>query len=95
MKRGRTAMPAITGGISPAIHAIAKARLEQDYVALLTGTATEEPRTLGARMATASEILAHMAQLAALAAHGPDDAQAPNDAVLAAARAGMADENKS
>lgn len=92
MKRGRTPMPRITGILSPAVYAMAQARLEQDYAALVTGTATEDPRLLAARVAAAGELLAHLAQLAALAGPEASDEPANNDAVLAAARAGMADE---
>ena len=95
MKRGRTSMPAVTGGLSPAVHAVAKARLEQDYAALVTGTSTEDPRLLAARIAAAGELLAHLAQLAALATPEATDESTNSDAVLAAARAGMAHENKS
>ena len=95
MKRSRTSLPAITGGLSPAIHAVAKARLEQDYAALVTGTTTEDPRLLAARIAAAGELLAHLAQLATLAAPEAADEPAHNDAVLVAARADMALENKS
>ena len=92
MKRGRTPMPRITGILSPAIHAIAQARLEQDYAALVTGATTEDHRLIAARVAAAGELLAHLAQLAALAGPDAGDEPASNDAVLAAARAGMADE---
>lgn len=92
MKRARTPMPRITGILSPAIYAIAQARLEQDYAALLTGTATEDPRLIAARVAAAGELLAHLVQLAALAAPEAAEDGPNNDAVLAAARAGMADE---
>lgn len=92
MKRGRTPMPRITGILSPAVYAMAQARLEQDYAALVTGTATEDPRLLAARIAAAGELLAHLAQLATLAGTEAGDEPANNDAVLAAARAGMADE---
>ena len=92
MKRSRTPMPRITGILSPVIYAIAQARLEQDYAALLTGTATEDPRLIAARVAAAGELLAHLAQLAALARTDSGDEPTNNDAVLAAARAGMADE---
>lgn len=92
MKRSRTPMPRIAGILSPAVHAIAQTRLEQDYTALVTGTATEDPRLIATRIATAGELLAHLAQLAALAGTQAADEPATNDAVLAAARAGMADE---
>lgn len=95
MKRSRTSLPTITGILSPAIHAIAQARLEQDYTALITGTATEEPRLIAARIAAAGELLAHLAQLAALAAPEAAEDAPNNDAVLAAARAGMAHETAS
>lgn len=95
MKRARTTLPAIAAGLSPAIHAVAKARLEQDYAALITGTATEDPRAMATRIAAAGDVLAHLAQLAALAAPAAAEEPAHNDAVLAAARADMAHENKS
>jgi hypothetical protein len=94
MKRGRTSTPTIAGRLSPAVHAAAKARLEQDYAALVNGTATEDLRVIAARVAAASELLAHLAQLAALAGTDAADETANSDAVLAAARAGMADETK-
>jgi hypothetical protein len=95
MKRGHTPMPRLAGILSPAIYAVAKARLEQDYAALITGPATEDPRLLAARIGAAGELLAHLAQLAALAAPEAAEDSPNNDAVLAAARAGMAHETTS
>lgn len=93
MKRSRTRPTSPAGGLTPAIHAAAWARLEQDYAALVTGTATEDPRTIVTRIAAAGEVLAHLAQLAALAGIQAADEPARVDAVLAAARAGMARED--
>lgn len=96
MKRSRTSPPAAMAGVSPALYAQASPRLEADYVALINGTATEDPGRVVARITAAAEVLGHLAQLGALTAAGAhEDDTAGTDAVLAAARAGMARENKS
>lgn len=94
MKRSRIPLNAAAGGVSPAVFAQAKERLEADYVALVMGTSSEDPRFLVARIAAAGEVLDHLVQLGTLAASGAPDDAGTNDAVLAAARAGMARENK-
>lgn len=98
MKRGRKPAPApAPGRVPPELYALAKARLEGDYLAVVTGTSPEDLRALSLRIAAAGELLGHLAQLGALATPAeaaPDDAARTQD-VLAEARADMARENKS
>jgi hypothetical protein len=96
MKRGRrtAAPPQPAGGLPKQLCALAKERLEQEYLGFVSGTSTEDPRQFVARSAAAREALEHLAQLRALNADPAAAEQEPStDEVLAAARAGMARED--
>jgi hypothetical protein len=95
MKRSRTAAPPLAA-ISKELHALAKEKLEEDYLGFVSDTATEDPKRFIARNAAARDALEHLAQLRAQAA--PDEGgEAPAEPTLQqlieAARAGL-DENK-
>ena len=96
MKRGRKtdkATPAPSAALAPPVRDVVRAKLEQDYAAFVTGTATEDPKQFVARIAAAREAYEHLRQIGET---GPEDApREPTEAeVLAEARAGLADENK-
>lgn len=75
---------------------LAQERLQEDYLAFLADTASEDPKHYIARSGAAREALAHLAELRTLAtgAAAAPDAEPTTDEVLEAARAGMAQENK-
>jgi len=89
MKRPRK--PAVvTPPMTPTQREAAVKALSHAYHGFLTDTAEEDPKRFTARIAAAREALDQLAQL-----RDPDDAAEPSEeAVLAEARAEIADENK-
>jgi hypothetical protein len=95
MKRGRKPATPAPGGIPKALAEFAEEKLRGDYLAFVAGTTTEDPKQFLARIAAAREALDHLAQLRALAGdEQPDDPASDTDAVIEAARAGMASEDQ-
>jgi len=69
----------------------AEKNLQDSYDGFISGTSEEEPRHFVTRSAAAREALEHLAQLRELA--GDPEAEPSGNAVLAEARAEIADEN--
>ena len=92
MKRPRKATRP-PGALSPQVAAAAFARLQSDYLAILDGSADEDPKRIVGRAAAAGAVLDQIRQLADLAAGGVE-AEETMEQVLAKAREEMEDENK-
>ncbi len=91
MKRPRkTARPR---ALSPEIVARAIELLQAEYIAILDGSAGDDPKRIALRVAAAGELLQQITLLAELSEGGADPAQAMEE-LLVRTRAHMADENK-
>jgi hypothetical protein len=97
MKRSRkTPAAPVSPGIAKDVALRAQAKLTESYDGFVNDTATEDPKRFVARSAAAREALDHLAQLRALAMEdAEEDAEPSPEELLAAARAHLADENKS
>ena len=96
MKRGRkTPTAPMSPGIAKDVALRAQAKLTETYDGFVHDTATEDPKRFVARSAAAREALEHLAQLRTLAVEeAEEDAEPSAEDLLAAARAHLADENK-
>ena len=95
MKRAPRSAPVPRATIPPELFQLAKERLQDDYLAFVAGTATEDPKVFAARHAAARAALDHLALLCTLAGDAPtDDTPSAMDELLLATRAGMASENR-
>ena len=97
MKRGRkTPTAPMSPGIAKDVALRAQAKLTETYDGFVHDTATEDPKRFVARSAAAREALEHLAQLRALTMQDAEEEAEPSpEELLAAARAHLADENKS
>jgi hypothetical protein len=86
----------VSPGIAKDVALRAQAKLTESYDGFVNDTATEDPKRFVARSAAAREALDHLAQLRALAMEDAEEEAEPSaEELLAAARAHLADENKS
>jgi len=95
MKRPRKTTSTQPRGIAPEVSAAARAKLQQDYMALVNAPVPEDSKAYATRLAAAKELLEHLAKLRDLDGDFQLSEAGPStEEVLANVRAAIADENK-
>jgi hypothetical protein len=92
MRKPRRTLP-VAPVMKPELRDMARQELEGSYAGFVSNMSNEDPKHFIARNAAAREALEHLAQLRDLAGD-PAEAEPSEEALLAEARAAIADENK-